>query len=159
MLSYYFNLLVDVCVCEKSLSNLGLCKCSKHLGEDHIHMARYLSVPLLTQRRGIGLVLRGVCLADLISHTEATKNFWMRIRCFQYGCILLTWQLFCNGLQMLCCLSASLWWPWWVKVAHLTAVLQLHMLLVWFFYCKVKLVFLVSVFIFILSNSSYQSVT
>lgn len=146
-------------VCENSLSNLDLWKWGNHLGENCFTWWVTCLYHSLTPRRRIGLVLRGACLADLISHTEATKKFWLRIHCFQYRCILLTWQLFCNGLQMLCCLSASLWWPLWVKVAHLIAVLHLHMLLVWFFFFnwKLKLVFLVSVFS--LSNSSYRSVT
>lgn len=124
------------------------------------HMVSYVSAPLLTQVQRVGLILRDACLADLISHTEVTKTFWARIHCLQYRCILLTSQLFCDALQMLCCLSAALWWPLWVKVVHLIAVLQLHMLLVgffFFFYCRLKLVLLVSAFI--LSNSSHQSVT
>lgn len=117
-------------MCVRSFSQTLICeKGARTSGRTKFHMASYLSV---TQRRRIGLVLRGACLADFIPCTEATKNFCVRIHCFQYRCILLTWQLFCNGLQMLCCLFASLWWPWRVKVAHLIAVFQLHILLMLF---------------------------
>lgn len=121
-------------MCVRSLSQTLICENrASTTGRTKFHMVSYLSVPLLTQKQRIGLVLRGACLTNLISRTEATKNFWVRIHCFQYRCILLTWQLFCNGLQMLCCLSASLRWRLRVKVVHLIAVLQLHMLLVGYF--------------------------